>query len=106
MLATACADAFSPQPLPAGVVLFDSDRSGHYELYRMSADGRHQVRLTNDRRYDSWWPKLSPDRKTIVFVRTPAGTHDTNYSKVSTWAVDADGRHVRSLILYLLAHRS
>lgn len=77
-------------------LVLDSDRTGNFELYRQprGPDGRTSgplVALTGDGRYDSWWPRLSPDRRTVLFYRTPAGTHDRDFSVTSLWAAGADG---------------
>ena len=87
----------APTALPRGPALpvdrlaFDSDRSGGFELYTMGHDGREVTRLTGDPAYDSWSPRLSPDRRTILFNRTPRGVHDTDAAQASLWAVGTDG---------------
>jgi Tol biopolymer transport system component len=81
----------SGSPLPPGDLLFDSDRTGTFELYAMGADGGPARRLTDDARYDSWWPRLSPDRRTVIFYRTPAGAHDRDFAVTGLWAAAADG---------------
>jgi len=78
-------------PVPATQLAFDSDRTGNYEIYLMNTDGSGVHALTNDRTQDSWWPRVSPDRSRILFYRTPAGTHDGDYTKTSLWAMNADG---------------
>lgn len=89
-----------PASLPVGPALgpdeivFDSDRGGNFELFAMAVDlrGVRATRaLTTDPAYDSWWPRVSPDRRTIIFYRTPKGVHDLDYAKASLWAVGADG---------------
>ena len=82
----------------AGQLVFDSNRTGNYEIFAMGFDGSAPQQLTSDTRYDSWWPRLSPDRTRIVFYRTPAGTHDRDYTKTSLWSMDADGTNVHQLI--------
>jgi Tol biopolymer transport system component len=47
--------------------------------------------LTDDPQWDSWWPRISPDRSTVVFYRTPAGSHDRDFTRTSLWAIGADG---------------
>lgn len=87
----------SPSVLPSGPALpitrlaFDSDRSGTFELYTMELDGTGVTRLTHDAAYDSWSPRLSPDRRSILFYRTPAGVHDRDAAQASLWVVAADG---------------
>lgn len=53
--------------------------------------------LTTDERYDSWWPRISPNRQQILFYRTTAGTGD-NYTQASLWLMHADGTQARELI--------
>ncbi len=84
-------------PLSTQRIAFDSDRTGNFEVFTTGIDGSNPVQLTNDRRYDSWSPRLSPDRRTIVFYRSPAGTHDLDHSKVSLWAMSATGRRAVEL---------
>jgi Tol biopolymer transport system component len=84
-------------------VFFDSNRTGNFEIFMTKSGGADAVQLTRDKAYDSFWPKPSPDRKTIVFVRAPAGVHDTNYSKVTTWIMNSGGGELKQ-ILPLGAH--
>lgn len=96
-------------PVPVGAVVFDADPDGHFELYvddragatgttadasaatSEAGDGGGARALTGDARFDSWWPRLSPDRRTVLFYRTPAGTHDRDFTSTALWAVAADG---------------
>lgn len=84
--------------LPAADFAFDSNRTGNYEIFVARDDGTAVRELTHDPAYDSWWPRVSPDRSRIIFYRTPAGTHDTDYTKTSLWEMDADGGDVHVLI--------
>lgn len=83
--------------LPPDQLVFDSDQGGNFEIHAMRVDGSGVVQLTRDAAYDSWWPRLAPDRRRIVFVRTPRGTHDLDYSRVSIWSMDADGGRLAQL---------
>ena len=89
-----------PASHPVGLdrLLFDSNRSGNYEIYAMRTNGSAEKQLTDDTRYDSWWPRLSPDRKRVLFYRTPAGTYDHGYDKTSLWMMSANGGHVTELL--------
>jgi hypothetical protein len=73
------------------VLIFNSDRSGNHELYRMALDGSGATPLTADTTYDSWWGRPSPDGRHILFHRTPKGIHDTDYGQVSIWRIGSDG---------------
>jgi Tol biopolymer transport system component len=80
----------SPQIDP-GQILFASNRTGNYEIWVMNADGSSARQLTNDPATDAWWPRPSPDRRTILFNRTPAGVHDRDYGAVSLWSMGSRG---------------
>ena len=84
-------------PLSAGQIVFDSDRTGNFEIFVMQTDGSAVRQLTANTTFDSWWPRISPDRKRILFYRTPKGVHDTDYSQTSLWAMNADGSAVTLL---------
>ena len=89
--------------LPVTSVLFDSNRptatgdDQNYELYSLTGDGTTR-RLTTDSRYDSWWPKISPDRSRVLFQRSPAGVHDTDYRASTTWTMNLDGSDLRQIL--------
>jgi Tol biopolymer transport system component len=76
---------------PRGNLVFDSNRTGNYEIFTMGPNGSAVRRLTNDRVYDTWWPQVSPNGRTILFYRTPKGVHDRDHSKTSLWAMSATG---------------
>lgn len=83
--------------MPANVLAFDSDRTGNYELFTMQIDGSQVRQITSDAKFDSWWPRISPDRKRILFYRTPKGTHDRDFTQTSLWVANADGSEAREL---------
>ena len=94
------ANASTPKQLPDDALLFDSNRTGNYELYRMNVDGTAQQQLTEDPTYDSWWPKISPNRRKVLFQRTPKGVHDTDYAQSTTWVMNLDGSGIREILPY------
>ncbi|MEK7448333.1 MAG: right-handed parallel beta-helix repeat-containing protein, partial [Planctomycetota bacterium] len=54
-----------PERLP-GKIIFDSNRDGNLEIYRMDADGRNVRRLTNHPALDSR-PVISPDGSKVAW---------------------------------------
>jgi len=74
-----------------GRLVFDSDRTGNFQVYSSAANGTDVRALTRGTRYDSWWGRISPDRRRVLFYRTPSGVHDTDYSKTSLWVMNANG---------------
>ncbi|MBM9469141.1 TolB family protein [Nakamurella leprariae] len=79
------------QPEPGDRIAFTSDRTGNYEIFTMPAAGGPARQMTRDPQYDSWWPRLAPNRRTIMFLRSPAGTLDRDATKVSLWVMGVDG---------------
>ena len=80
-----------PSPSPDGTrVVFQSNRTGRWELFVMRADGTELRQLT-DAPGDNVTPKWSPDGRRIVFAseRTPGDS--------DIFVMDADGRNVRAL---------
>lgn len=75
---------------PIGGVLYNSNATGTYEIYRLNADGS-TTQLTNDSSTDAWWARPSPDGTQMLFYRSPAGVRDTDYGQVSMWIAAADG---------------
>lgn len=98
LAAVPIAQAAEAPSLPETQMLFDSNRTGNYEIFAMPADGGSPRQITEDPVYDSWWPKLSKDRTQIMFHRSPKGTHDRDYAKTSIWMVGVDGTGLRQVV--------
>jgi len=87
----------SPPELPTNRLVFDSDRAGGtHEIYAMKTDGSCVVRLTNDAGYQNWWPRVSPDRKKVLFYRAPVNKPES-YPDASLWVMNTDGTGVTQL---------
>lgn len=85
-------------PSSSAGLLFDSNRTGNYEIYRANLDGSGVTQLTTGTSYDSFWPKVSPNASQILFYRTPAGVHDLDYTKASLWMMSASGANVHQVL--------
>ncbi|MEY4730080.1 MAG: hypothetical protein RL020_1238 [Pseudomonadota bacterium] len=85
-----------PTALGSDQLAFDSDRNGNHEIFVMKADGSAAKQVTNDMQYENWWPKISPDRKKILFYRAPRGKPES-YADASLWLMNADGTLVTQL---------
>lgn len=80
-------------------LLFDSTRqSSNREIFVMKNDGTQISRLTNNPSYEHWWPRISPDRKKVLFYRRPAGVAADDYAQASLWVMNADGSGLAQLI--------
>jgi hypothetical protein len=80
------ADDRHPDITPDGqTIVFESNRSGKWHLYRMNINGSNVVQLTNDV-LDDIHPAISPDGQTVVFLRGPidAGSGSIAWSRLCT----------------------
>lgn len=73
-----------------GLMVFDSDRSGNSDIYRMNIDGSGVVQLTNDAA-DDFRPRWSPDNKQVLFHSWRDGSRDI-------YVMNADGSNQRKLV--------
>jgi TolB protein len=63
-----------PEFSPDGLwIYFQSDRTGHMQIWRMRPDGSAQEQLLFSETID-WFPHISPDGKMIAFLSYKAGT--------------------------------
>ena len=83
-------------PLAADQLVFDSNRGGNHEIYVMRTDGSDPVQLTDDPQYANWWPRISPDRRRILFYRAAANASE-DYATASLWVMNADGSNLTRL---------
>lgn len=77
----------APQPLPG--LVFTSERDGNWEIYRMDADGRNVVRLT-ETEISEGGADWSPDGRSLVFWSRRDGNADV-------FVMGADGRSPRNM---------
>ncbi|RJQ68775.1 MAG: hypothetical protein C4519_22640 [Desulfobacteraceae bacterium] len=77
-------------------LVFGSDYRGNYEIYLMTPGGANARQLTDDPAFDNWWPRISPDRRKILFYRAPFG-EGGRYQSADLMVMDADGRNIRIL---------
>ena len=82
--------------LASDQLVFDSNRNGNHEIFVMNVDGRGVQQLTFDRKYENWWPRISPDRSKILFYRSPKRKPES-YPDASLWVMNADGTDVTLL---------
>ncbi|MBO9623447.1 MAG: TolB family protein [Sphingomonas sp.] len=85
-----------PEYSPDGKYLyFNSTRSGAMQIWRTNADGTNPVQLTHDPDRRDWFPHLSPDGKSIVFISfgldVAATDHPPNREDVVLKIMPADG---------------
>jgi Tol biopolymer transport system component len=80
----------SPRWSPDGRwIVFDSNKEGQFEVYRVPAEGGVPERLTNDPATDGV-PSYSRDGRSIYFMSNRSGSNQV-------WKMDADGRNTRQI---------
>ncbi len=110
LFATACTAAVSPPTTvppttvppttvpptipPASSVLYDSNATGNFEIYRRNLQTGVATQLTNDRRFDSWWTKPSPDGTRIALL--PHTGRRTRHRLQADQSLDGEHRWKRA----------
>src|SRR5262249_32302817 len=72
-------------------IVYETNRDGNWELYRVNADGSHPVNLTRTPDVDELYPKASPDGTKISFV-ADEGKGDARIRNVYYMNLDGSGR--------------
>jgi Tol biopolymer transport system component len=86
LLAISCSDSPVEPALSPESIVFNSDRDGNFEIYRMNTDGTGLVNLTNNPAGDRQ-PVWSPDGLKIAFVSEREG-------REAIYVMNADGSNV------------
>ncbi len=83
---------------PNSKLIFSSNRSGNLEIWISELDGSKPLQLTDNKNFESWWPRVSPDRSKVLFYRSPKGTDESTYDEASLWQIDSNGENEIELI--------
>lgn len=70
---------------PPGELVFESNRTGRWQLFTMWADGSREIRLTKDDNYDHRWASATADGKMLAYERS----HGPGTEEV--WVMNVDG---------------
>lgn len=62
-----------PDFAPDGAIWFNSDATGHAQIWRMAADGRNAAPVFRDD-HVNWFPHPSPDGEHVLYLAYPPGT--------------------------------
>ena len=81
-----------------GKIVWSTSRSNpNHDLWVMNADGTDAKALTQGDAVD-WFPRFSPDGKTVIFTRSKGGwtpENDANYpEKWDLWTIGLDGQNL------------
>lgn len=92
-----------PEYSPDGKhIWFNSVRSGLMQAWRMKADGSEQTQMTFDEGWNTWFPHVSPDGKTIVMLAYKKGDLKPNehvpHKNVELRLMSAEGGEVKTIV--------
>lgn len=82
-----------PNWINDSLIIYNSDKSGNFEIYSQHINNRSEKRLTNDSLRD-FTPDVSPDRSKVIFVRGELGKETALY----TMNLDGSDQQKLSLI--------
>lgn len=81
---------YTPSPQPySGLIAFDSNKSGNFEIYTVHMDGSHETNLSNNPGQDIF-PEWSPDGNRIAFISDRNGYKDI-------FVMNSDGSEINQL---------
>jgi hypothetical protein len=88
-----------PEYSPDGrYIYFNSERTGTMQIWRMKTDGSDQEQITKDEAMERWFPHVSPDGKSMVFLTYDKGAGDHPENKdVALRLMDLTTRNVQVL---------
>src|SRR4051812_13233053 len=87
----------------SSAIIFDSNRSGNYEIFSYNRNSSQTNQITSNTFYDSYFPRLSGDRSKILFVRSKKGDHNRGpvgdvIVDNSIWSMSADGSNLKAVV--------
>ncbi|MDR2956520.1 MAG: transporter [Prevotella sp.] len=92
-----------PEYSPDGkYIWFNSVRTGLMQIWRMKIDGSEQTQMTFDEDRNSWFPHLSPDGKSTVYITYKKGDLEPHehlrYKYVDLRSIPVNGGESKALL--------
>ncbi len=78
-------------------LIYYSKRNNIINIYKLNALGQEEE-LIIDNEHQDWWPRLSPDKKTLLWYKSPKNGDYNNYEQAELWMANADGTNQRKVI--------
>lgn len=82
---------------PANGIYFHANKQGKVGIYKQEPDGTITDIVVNDN-VQNWWPRVSPDKSTLLWYRSPTSGDLNNYSEAELWMGNPDGTGARRVI--------
>lgn len=92
-----------PEYDPTGeYIWFNSVRTGLMQAWRMKSDGSEQTQMTFDTEWNTWFPHISPDNRTVVMIAYKKGDLKPNehlpHKNVELRLMSAKGGDVKTVV--------
>ncbi|WMJ87020.1 TolB family protein [Anaerocolumna sp. MB42-C2] len=92
-----------PEYDPTGkYIWFNSVRTGLMQVWRMKSDGSEQRQMTFDEEWNTWFPHVSPNGKTVVMIAYRKGDLGPNehlpHKNVELRLMSAEGGEVKTAV--------
>jgi len=87
-----------PKEQSEDILLYSKNPNGHNELYKL--ENGVETSILSDSDYDYWWPKVSPDKKSLLVYRSatnPSKNHD-DYANAELILCSIDGKNPKVII--------
>jgi len=82
-------------------LFYYSKRNGANNIYKSDLEGNESPVVIDDGHHD-WWIRVSPDRQTILWYKSPLNVAENeefnNYDEAELWMANADGSSPRKVI--------
>lgn len=82
---------------PADGFYFQAKRDGKISIRKQELDGTITTLLEDDTT-QFWWPRVSPDKSTLLWYQSPAPGDLNNYQDAELWMGNVDGSEARRVI--------
>jgi hypothetical protein len=86
-----------------GAIVWSTSRAhSKHDIWIMNADGANQRALTNSPEHVDWFSRISPDGKTVLFVRSKMGWVNEMdaelFDKWDLWSIGIDGSNEKKVV--------
>lgn len=85
-------------------IWFNSVRTGMMQAWRMKADGSEQTQMTFDTEWNTWFPHISPDMKTVAMICYKKGDLEPGehlpHKNIEIRTMNPDGSNVKTVMAF------
>lgn len=78
-------------------IMYYSKREGIVNIYKLTKEGV-EIPIIEDEQHQDWWPRVSPDKKTMLWYKSPKSGDYNNYEEAELWMANVDGSNQRKVL--------